>query len=97
MFTIKFFRNDKAGYSRTFISCVNYSILKRKNGSSTITTYPSMLDNDGVDREIIHANDVQTSDTLYFDECYIENEKGKIIDYIGVEPPEGQEYCTKTE
>ncbi len=84
MFTLKFYRSEgsngtKSSKFQTSISCPNYSVFTRPNGSITITTYPTMKDTDGVERQIRESVTEHNTDNSFM-ECYVENEKGKTIE-----------------
>lgn len=84
MFTVKFFMLDDEGAEhQTSISCSNYSVHNNNKGLVTITTYPTMTDENGVERHVAAVGLEHPVKKLnYFNICFIENEKGKTIQHI---------------
>ena len=54
------------------ISCDHYSVLRRENGSITVTTYPNHFDLLGVERHLYENTKIS--------HFYVENVAGKTID-----------------
>lgn len=82
MFALKFHKFSKDGSSfQTSISCPNYSVHQKADGGITITTYNTMLDVDGVERHVYGVDEICPANAV-FDNCFIENDKGKTIDHI---------------
>lgn len=81
MYTLKFINFFEDGSNVTdVISCVHYSVYERKNGITSVTTYQTMLDQDGVERHLMHDDALSTEDgPSYFGSCYVENNQGKTI------------------
>lgn len=85
MFTVKFYKFNKEGQEiSTVIACPNYSVYNRNNGHITITTYPTMFNENGVERNVVSSEYKITPDQYdrYFNVCFVENEKGKTIEHI---------------
>ena len=80
MFTLKFFKytSDAEGDCtiQETIICPNYSTYTRDSGILTVITYPSMTNENGVDRNIGEFY----NDEEDFSVCYVENSAGKTID-----------------
>lgn len=85
MFTVKFFRFDNEGAEhQTSISCQNVSVYDNNHGLITITTYPTMTDENGVERHVasVEVKKESPENINYFSICFVENEKGKTIQHI---------------
>jgi hypothetical protein len=77
MFVVKFvssYKEDDDTWTETTsaICCDHYEVLRRANGSIAVTTYPSHLEKEGVERQIYKNTG--------FDCFFIENMAGKTID-----------------
>ena len=92
------FHSTDGSSSTTSISCPMYDKYKRANGSYTITTFNSMVSINGVERHVCNEDSDHPSVTTVttvsdgasgvgigratFDNCFVENDKGKTIDHI---------------
>ena len=96
MFTVKFFRLDDQGAEhQTSISTPNVSVFNNNNGHVIITTYPTMVNDNGIERHVMSVDEQKRIEEenfnnrnlglnpiVPFDVCFIENEKGKTIQHI---------------
>ncbi len=85
MYSVKFFKYDKEGAeTETGVECPHYSIYNNNNGLITVTTYPTMSDEGGVERHVasVELQRDALKSLCYYNICFIENEKGKTIQHI---------------
>lgn len=89
MFNVKFCTVFKDKTEKTdSISCPHYSIYKKNNGVVTITTYPAMLDLNGVERHLMKdalCDELQEGGEVvipHYHFCYIENAAGKTVENV---------------
>lgn len=83
MLTLKFYRFTPEGDEIVHVvSAGQYNKHTRSNGKCiTVTTYPGILEIDGVERHISHNTELSMG---HYSSCYVENSSGKTIDNIQI-------------
>ena len=79
MFNVKFLSFFKDGTELlTSISCPHYETYKRKDGTFTVTTFSTMIKDQGVERTVA-TDEHKLKVESYYHSCFIENSSGKTI------------------